>query len=117
KVHQISLTTMAPKTSKRKLLSYPHYVLCVLFTVSVLNSLDYSVLIGAANVMSQELHLTLAEIGYLSSAFIIFFTLSVIPLSIWSDRTKRKNVIAAAVAAWSVAMALAALASGFLSLF
>jgi MFS family permease len=117
-MRKVTPSTDAPlKASKPKLLNYPHYVLCVLFAISILNSLDYSILLGAANVMSQELHLTIAEIGYLSSAFIIFFTLSVIPLSIWSDRTKRKNVITSAVAIWSISMIIAALAANFLILF
>ncbi len=106
-----------PKTSKRKLLSYPQYVLCVLLAISVLNGLNYSIFTGAANVMSQELHLNIADIGYLSSAFIICFTFSVIPLGIWSDRTKRKNVITLAVAIWSIATALTALASNVIILF
>lgn len=85
--------------------------------ISVLDGLNYSVLAGAADVMSQELHLSIADIGYLSSAFILFLTLSVIPLGIWSDRTERKNVIALSVAIWSAATALTALASGFVTLF
>src|SRR5258708_19199028 len=105
------------KISKRTFLSYAQYVLCVLFVISVLDGLNYSILAGAADVMSQELHLNIADTGYLSSAFIIFFTFSVIPLGIWSDRTKRKNVIALAVAVWSTATALTALASNSLILF
>lgn len=105
------------QTSKRKRLNYPHYVLGVLFAVSVLNGLHYSLLAGAADVMSQELHLNIADIGYLSSAFILSFILSVIPLGIWSDRTKRKNVIALAVVVWSFATALVALTSNILVLF
>src|SRR5216683_1933422 len=112
-----SPTDVTQKTSKRRLLGYPQYVLCVLFAISVLNGLNDSVLAGAANIMSQELHLNIADIGYLSSALIIFFTFSVIPLGIWSDRTKRKNVIALAVAVWSIATALTALASSFIILF
>src|SRR5260370_31265385 len=103
-----SPTDATPKTSKRKLLSYPQYVLCVLLAISVLNGLNYSIFTVAANVMSQELHLNIADIGYLSSPFIIFFTFIVIPLGICSDRTKRKNVITLAVALCSIATSLTA---------
>ncbi len=113
----ITPTAVVPKPAKRKFLSYPHYVFCVLFIISVLNSLNYSLLTGAANVMSQELHLNIADIGYLSSAFIICFTISVIPLGIWSDRAQRKNVIALAVVVWSIATTVTALASSFIVLF
>src|SRR5581483_11853957 len=104
------------KASKRKVLTYPLYVFCVLFAIGVLNSLNHAVLAGAANVMSKELHLNIADIGYLSSAFIIFFTISVLPSGIWSDRAKRKTVISVAVAVWSMATALTALASSFMIL-
>src|SRR5579859_2436555 len=105
------------KSSKRRWLSYPTYVFFVLFFISVLNSMDRYVLNGAANVMATELHLSISDIGYLASAFIIFFTLSVIPLGIWADRAKRKDVIAVAVAIWSLASAFTAFASGFITLF
>jgi MFS transporter, Spinster family, sphingosine-1-phosphate transporter len=104
------------KVSKRKVLRYPLYVFCVLFAIGVLNSLNHAILAGAANVMSKELHLNIADIGYLSSAFIIFFTISVLPLGVWSDRAKRKTVIAVAVAVWSIATAFTALASSFIIL-
>jgi MFS family permease len=93
------------------------YVFYVLFAISVLNSMDRYILTGAANVVAKELHLSIDQIGYLSSAFIIFFTLSVLPFGIWSDRTKRKNVIAIAVGVWSVATVFTAFATNFATLF
>ncbi len=105
------------KASRRRPISYPMYVFFVLFLISALNSLDRYVFTGAANVMGRELHLGIQDIGYLSSAFIIFFTLSVIPFGIWADRAKRKNVIALAVAVWSLATAFTAFASNFITLF
>lgn len=97
--------------------NYPMYVFYVLFAISVLNSMDRYILTGAANVVAKELHLSIDQIGYLASAFIIFFTLSVLPFGIWSDRTKRKNVIAIAVGVWSVATVFTAFATNFATLF
>src|SRR5437660_586942 len=39
------------------------------------------------------------------------------PLGIWADRAKRKNVVASCVAVWSVATAATALATNFTTLF
>src|SRR5437660_6558003 len=103
--------------ARRRSINYPMYVFYVLFAISVLNSMDRYILTGAANVVAKELGLTIDQVGYLSSAFIIFFTLSVLPFGIWSDRTKRKNVIAIAVGIWSVATVFTAFAANFATLF
>ncbi|HZO72192.1 MAG TPA: MFS transporter [Ktedonobacteraceae bacterium] len=105
------------RTARRRSMNYPMYVFYVLFAISVLNAMDRYILTGAANVVAKELHLTIDDIGYLSSAFIIFFTFSVLPFGIWSDRTKRKNVIAIAVAIWSIATVFTTFATNFATLF
>jgi len=56
-------------------------------------------------------------IGYIASAFLIVYTLGTVPLGIWADRTKRRNVVAISVAVWSVATAFTALATNFFTLF
>jgi MFS family permease len=104
------------ETSKRNVKSYAGYVFFVLFCVNFLNYLDRYVLTGAANVVAKELNFGIAGIGYLASAFLITFTLAVIPLGAWADRSKRKNVIAICVAIWSLATALTAFAGSFVAL-
>src|SRR5438445_13149077 len=91
------------ETSKRNVKSYAGYVFFVLFCINFLNYLDRYVLTGAANVVAKEMNFGIAGIGYLASAFLITFTLAVIPLMAWADRSKRKNVIAICVAIWSLA--------------
>ena len=103
--------------AKRRSINYPMYVFYVLFAISALNSMDRYILTGAANVVAKELNLGIDDIGFLSSAFIIFFTLSVIPFGLWADRAKRKNVIAVAVAVWSLATVFTAFAGNFATLF
>lgn len=102
--------------SKRKARSYATYVFVVLFFVNFLNYLDRYVLTGAVNVVARELHFGIDGIGYLASAFIVLFTVSVLPLGAWADRTKRKNVIAICVAIWSLATVFTALAGNFIQL-
>src|SRR3984893_5872869 len=107
-----SLEKSRPKSSR-----YPMYVFSVMFGISFLNYLDRNVLTGAAAVVGRELGFGNDGIGYIASAFLVVYTLSTVPLGIWADRAKRKNVVAICVAIWSVATALTALASNFLTLF
>ncbi len=88
-----------------------------MFLISFLNYLDRNVLSGAANVVAKELGFGLDGIGYISSAFLIVYTLGTIPLGIWADRAKRKDVVAVCVAFWSIATAATALATNFITLF
>ncbi|HEX6110476.1 MAG TPA: MFS transporter [Ktedonobacteraceae bacterium] len=96
---------------------YAMYVFWVMFSISFLNYLDRNVLSGAANVVAHELGFGFDAIGVIASSFRVVYTLSTIPLGIWADRTKRKNVVAICVAIWSLATAFTAFANSFLTLF
>lgn len=97
--------------------SYPMYVFWVMFAISFLNYLDRNVLSGAAKTVAQQLGFGVDGIGYIASAFLIVYTLFTIPLGIWADRVKRKNVVALSVGVWSTITALTALSFNFSSLF
>jgi MFS family permease len=88
-----------------------------MFAIGFFNYLDRNVLTGAANTVAHELGLGIDGLGYIASAFIIVYTICTIPMGLWADRAKRKNVVAFSVAVWSVATALTALSFNFLSLF
>ncbi len=96
---------------------YAMYVFWVMFSISFLNYLDRNVLSGAANVVARELGFGFDGIGVIASSFLVVYTISTIPLGIWADRTKRKNVVAISVAIWSLATAFTAFANSFLTLF
>ena len=93
------------------------YVFWVMFSINFLNYLDRNVLTGAANVVAHELGFGSDAIGYIASAFLIVYTLGTVPLGIWADRAKRKDVVAACVTVWSLATAFTALAGNFITLF
>ena len=105
------------RTSPRITTGYARYVFWIMFLISFLNYLDRNVLTGAANVIAKELGFNLDGIGYIASAFLIVYTLCTIPLGIWADRAKRRDVVAISVAFWSLATAATALATGFVTLF
>ena len=105
------------RTSPRITTGYARYVFWIMFLISFLNYLDRNVLTGAANVIAKELGFNLDGIGYIASAFLIIYTVGTIPLGIWADRAKRRDVVAISVAFWSVATAATALATNFATLF
>ncbi|GAC1619655.1 MAG: MFS transporter [Ktedonobacteraceae bacterium] len=104
-------------TSQRITTGYARYVFWVMFLISFLNYLDRNVLTGAANVIAKELGFNLDGIGYIATAFLIVYTLGTVPLGIWADRAKRRDVVAISVAFWSIATAATALATNFATLF
>jgi MFS family permease len=110
-----SRTADTKKTSTRS--RSPNYVFILLFAISFLNYMDRYVFVGASDTIGKELHLSLAQIGYVTSSFIVIYALSTIPLGLWADRSKRRNVVATCVTVWSVATALTALTTNFFSLF
>jgi MFS transporter, Spinster family, sphingosine-1-phosphate transporter len=107
----------ATKASKSVSSAYARYVFWVLYVISFLNYLDRYVIAGAANVVAKELGFQLDGIGIISSAFIVVYTLGALPLGLWADRAKRKNVVAVCVAFWSFATMTTALAVNFTTLF
>jgi MFS transporter, Spinster family, sphingosine-1-phosphate transporter len=102
---------------KKATRGYAMYVFWIMFSISFLNYLDRNVLSGAANIVARELGFGFAGIGVIASSFLVVYTLSTIPLGIWADRTKRKNVVAISVAIWSLATAFTAFANSFFTLF
>lgn len=114
---EVAPSTASTRTSQRPSSGYARYVFWVMFLISFLNYLDRNILTGAANVVAKELNFQLDGIGYIASAFLIVYTLGTLPLGIWADRAKRKNVVASCVAVWSVATAATALATNFITLF
>lgn len=115
-VHQAQdiLKKAEPRANKNY---YAYYVFFVLFTATLLNALDSNVFTSAAPVIARELHLSISSIGWLTTAFTICLTVSIIPVGLWADRAKRSHVIAACLAVWSLATMLTSLAGSFFSLF
>lgn len=106
--HSVTATKKSGTRSR-----YPRYVFSIFFIISFLNYLDRNIFIGASNAIAKDLHLSLAQLGYIASAFLIVYTLTTIPLGLWADRASRKNVVALGVAVWSLTTALTALATNF----
>ena len=96
---------------------YAWYVLGVMFAINFLNYLDRYVLPAAASSIQKEFHIDDAAMGAVLSAFLLFYSLTVLPFGYWADRGIRKNVIGTGVAVWSLATLLTGATQNFLQLF
>jgi predicted MFS family arabinose efflux permease len=97
---------------------YRYYVLAVLTLVSILSIADRLILSILLEDIKAEFALSDTQMGLLSGvAFTVFYVTFGMPIARLADRSNRKNIIAAAVAAWSLMTALCGAAIGFWTLF
>jgi predicted MFS family arabinose efflux permease len=85
----------------------------VLFAINVLNFYDRHVPGALVEPLRREFHLSDAQIGLLSSAFVWVYAIAGIPLGRIADYWSRKKILAAAVFIWSSLTACAGLAKSF----
>lgn len=97
--------------------SYRNYVLGVLFLGYVVNVMDRGVLNVLLDEIKREFTVSDTQLGLLGGiAFALFYATLGIPIAAWADRTSRRNVLALAVALWSVMTALCGMALGYWTL-
>lgn len=97
---------------------YTWYVILLLTVVNVFNYMDRMALSVLLPFIKQDLELSDGQLGLLVGfAFSLFYAACGIPLARWSDRTVRRNIIALAIAVWSVMTALSGAAQNFWHLF
>ncbi|HEX9036663.1 MAG TPA: MFS transporter [Ktedonobacterales bacterium] len=93
------------------------WVFWLMFAINVLNYLDRLIAVAAGPTIKAEFSLKDRDIGLLSSAFLLVYTLSALPLGLLADRARsRARIVALGVGVWSVFSGLTALARGFFSL-
>jgi MFS family permease len=98
--------------------AYSWYALSVLTAVYVLNFLDRTLIYILFTPIKKEMafsDLQLALLG--TTSFVIFYTLLGIPFGWLADRTKRKNLIGAGLAVWSLFSGLTGFADSFWTIF
>jgi MFS transporter, ACS family, aldohexuronate transporter len=92
-------------------------IIFLLFLATLLNYLDRQTIAVTAGKISEEMELNDAHLGQLFFAFLFAYGVSQLFIGSLLDRLRVRVAYAAAVIAWSVAGAAAALASGFWPLF
>lgn len=93
------------------------YALIILTLVYMSSHLDRSIVGILAQPIKEDLGLSDTQIGIVGGfAFAMFYATLGIPLALLADRTNRRNIIAIAVAVWSVMTAVCGFASNFIQL-
>lgn len=97
--------------------AYRWYVLAVLFLVSVLNTIDKSLIPALAEPIRLEFDLSDSELGLLVGlVFSVAYGLASIPIGLLIDRVNRTRLLAGLLVIWSLLTLLTAKTSSFLGL-
>lgn len=97
---------------------YVWYVIFLLSVVNVFNYMDRMALAVLAPSIKADLKLSDSQLGLLIGfAFSVFYAICGIPIARWADRGIRRNIIALALASWSVMATLSGAAQNFWQLF
>lgn len=110
----------APNTGRRGrfVIQRSLWVFWLLFAINTLNYLDRLIAVAVGPTLKTEFHLSDDNIGMLSSAFLLVYTLAALPAAALADRLgARAKVISLGVAVWSVFSGLTAFAQGYAGLF
>ncbi len=93
------------------------WALWALATVGFLSAMDSVAMSLFLEPVKKEFGLSDTQLGLLSgTAFAVFYACIGLPLAAWADRGNRRNIIALAVAAWSLMTMLCGMASNFVQL-
>lgn len=93
------------------------YIVGVLFLASVFNFMDRQLLSILVESIKGDLGASDAAMGLLTGfAFVLFYTLASVPIARAADVHSRRNIIAAALAFWSLMTMLAGVATSFVQL-
>lgn len=91
----------------------PKVVLIILFLINLFNYIDRQVLFAVFPLLSDDLHLTDAQLGVLGSLFMIVYTLTAPVIAYFADRSPRQIWVSVCSCLWSIATALTGLAKDF----
>jgi MFS family permease len=92
-------------------------VFWLLFGINIVNYLDRFVAVAVGPTLKTQFHLHDRDVGLLSSAFLLVYTLTAIPMGLLADRVSRARVVSVGVALWSVASGATAFVRGYTGLF
>jgi MFS transporter, Spinster family, sphingosine-1-phosphate transporter len=88
--------------------------LAVLTLINLVNYIDRAVVPAVGeSIKHSELHITDAEFGLLASAFLFVYMCAAPLFGLWGGRPWRLRLVAAGIASWSIATALAGLARSY----
>jgi sugar phosphate permease len=86
----------------------------LLVAAALLNYLDRSALAIANPLIRSELHLSVAQMGLLLSAFLWVYAFAQLPIGALLDRVRPRRTLGTGLVLWSAAQAVGGLVTGFL---
>lgn len=92
---------------------YPRTALVLLTALNLLNYIDRSVLNAVQPLIQSEFHVSDAQIGRLTTVFLIFYTLAAPFMGPLADRYSRRLIISLGAFAWSGATLLTAVTHSY----
>jgi len=95
---------------------YPRTALVLLTALNLLNYIDRSVLFAVQPLVQKEFHLTNTQVGYLTSAFLLFYMVAATFTGPLADRYSRKLIIVLGAVFWSGLTLLTAVTHSYLAL-
>src|SRR6202453_1039563 len=90
---------------------YPWTALILLTALNLLNYVDRSVLFAVQPLVQSEFHLSNTQVGYLTSAFLLFYMVAAPFVGPLADRYSRKRIIVGGAIFWSGLTLLTAIRS------
>ncbi|MBI3791503.1 MAG: MFS transporter [Gemmatimonadetes bacterium] len=92
-------------------------MLFVLFAINLLNFYDRQIIGILSEPIRKEFALGDQALGWLNTAFVLFYAAVGLPLGRWSDLRSRVKILAAGVAVWSLFTGFSGLARGYWTMF
>src|SRR5260370_41133640 len=80
---------------------YPRTALVVLTALNLLNYADRNVLFAVQPLVQDDFHLTKAQLGYLTTAFLAFYMVAAPSVAPLTDLYSRKLILASGAIFWS----------------
>lgn len=96
---------------------YGYYALGLLTAVNLLSYINRNVIFALVQAVERDLGLTDFHAGWIASAYVLVYSLAVLPFGVLSDLRSRRVVLTLGITLWSVFACLAGLSQGFVSLF
>ncbi|OYY92098.1 MAG: hypothetical protein B7Y45_01030 [Sphingomonas sp. 28-66-16] len=110
-------TEASPAADRMRWQPYQVWLLAVLVTVSVCNTMDRGIVSLLQEAIKTDLRLSDAQLGMISGpAFALFYSIAGLPVARLAERAHRPNLLAIAIGFWSVMTGLCGLVTGFVQL-